>query len=53
MKLIGDLLLVLIFLLALLFSFQYTKLFCKGIDALLKDISDAVNGRYKSKYKRR
>lgn len=51
MELLSDLILIALFLLVMLCGFKFAKLYCMALDQFLKDISDAVNGKYKSKYK--
>ncbi len=51
MELLGDLILIVLFLLVMLCAFKFAKLYCMAIDELLCNISKAVRGEYKSKYK--
>ncbi len=52
MELLGTLILIALFPLSVLCAFKFADLWCRGLDQLLKDLSDAVNGKYKSKYKK-
>lgn len=51
MKVIGNLILISLIPLALLISFKLARGYCMAIDEILTDISNAMRGKYKSKYK--
>ena len=48
---IGDLLLLCSIPIGIVCCCKFAHLYCMAIDEILQDISDAVNGRYESKYK--
>lgn len=49
---IGDILILAYIVFGLIFIPKFVRLYCMAIDEILQDISNAVNGRYKSKYKK-
>ena len=53
MQTIGLIIFILIVPCAIFISFKIARLYSRLYDIVLSDISDAINGKYKSKYKRR
>lgn len=51
MKVLGEIILLLLIPLVIISIPKVVKIYCMAIDQLLTDISKAMQGKYKSKYK--
>ena len=51
-EIIGDILILCYIPLAMICASKFSRWYCRAIDEILQDISNAVNGKYKSKYKK-